>query len=284
MGAAEVVRRAGGAVRWGDLRRAGQSRWAIDAAVRSGALLRPARGTLATPGCSADVVQAAARCASLACVSAIADQGLDLLRAPRQPHLTGPATRPGPGVTWHRGRSDGPRLPAARAAAQMLTCRPAAECLVALDGVLRRDFATRAEIAGQLPANVRGPARRLLAQADGRAESVLESLVRFHLLRAGIPDIELQAAIPGLGHVDLLLGGWLVLEADGLEGHSDPVAFAEDRRRTTVAAEQGFITIRIGWRQISERPAETVAIVQRVLDRGPWDRPSLRDEHPDTAW
>lgn len=272
MTAVGIVERAGGAVRWGDLRRAGVSRAAIERAVREGHLRRPGPGTLAVPGCRPAVVAAARHRSSLACVSAVAYHGLDVLDQPRKPHLTGAACRVGPparsGVVWHRGTADGPALAVARAAAQMLLCCTALQSFVALDSILRAGT-TAAQISGELGPRAGGSWRWVLGHVDARSGSVLESLLRFHLLRARLRHLDLQVAIPGLGHVDFLLDGWLIVETDGYGSHGDARAFAEDLRRTTIAAEQGYVTVRLGWSDVRDRPGAAVASLRRVLAHGP---------------
>lgn len=260
--------RLGGAARIGDLRRAGATRYAVEKAIADGSLVRPRPGTVHLPGAPALVVTAVSYHASFACVTALNHHGVDLLVRPVSAHLTGAATTGPSGVMWHRGPADGLAVGVVRALVQMLTCRPAAEGLVALDSLLRTGRVTAEEVSAALPARRPGPARWVLGHGDGASDSVLESLLRYHLLCNGLCDLVLQAPIPGLGRVDLLIGGWLIVEADGFAFHSDPAAFAEDRRRTTVAAEQGYVTLRVGWRELRGDPAGVVRRIRTVWERG----------------
>ncbi|MHA7217629.1 hypothetical protein ACX80L_01935 [Arthrobacter sp. MDT1-48-3] len=48
---------------------------------------------------------------------------------------------------------------------------------------------------------------------DPHAESILEAVARYHLLRAGF-QISSQVHIPGVGRLDLVVDGVLGIEAD----------------------------------------------------------------------
>jgi very-short-patch-repair endonuclease len=108
----------------------------------------------------------------------------------------------------------------------------------------------------QLPLGGRGGlAARLprpLAQvrlADGRAESGVESVSRYLLVLLGLP-VEAQVVIDGVGRVDLLVEGRLIIELDGRVSHDDPGAFARDRRRDAAAAAGRYRVLRFDCRQV----------------------------------
>ncbi len=263
-----VVSRAGGAARAVDLRRAGCSRRRLASAVAAGDLLRIGGGALALPGADQAVVSAVHHRASLACVSALDHRGFELLEVPGRVHLTGNRGRPDRRVTWHRGVPAGLTVRVAMAAAQLLCCRPAVEGLVAVDGLLRAGHATVAEIAAELPPNSGGHARWVLTHASPLAGSVMESLLRCTLLLAGVRGVILQAPIDGVGRVDFLIDGWLVVETDGWGTHGDRGSFERDRERDVAAAVQGHQTLRFTWSAVRDRPALVVACVQEVLARG----------------
>lgn len=270
------VTRAGGAVTSGELVRAGCSRRRIAAAVRGGDLLSLGGGAVGIPGVSVPVIAAVTRRASLACASALAQQGMELLLPPDRVHLTGSRGAPDHRVRWHRGPADGLTLGAARAAAQLLHCRPAVEGLVAVDALLRTERTSAATIAAELPRNRGGHASWVLANASALADSPMESVLRYHLLQTGLTDFVLQARVAGVGRVDFLIQGWLIVEADGWDSHKDRAAFERDRQRDAVAATQGLRTVRFTWDAVLSHIDEVLRCIRRVLAGGP---PGLTSAH-----
>ena len=79
--------------------------------------------------------------------------------------------------------------------------------------------------------------------------------------------------MPGVGVVDMLLDGWLVLETDGFAFHSGTEDFARDRRRGNALADQGYVLLRFTYRDVVHRPEALVAQVLRVLAGGRRPRP-----------
>lgn len=67
--------------------------------------------------------------------------------------------------------------------------------------------------------------------------------------------------------MDFLLDGWLVVEADGFEHHSDRADFLLDRRRLAVAASTGHVTLRFGYAAIVHRPDEVLGCIRSTLAR-----------------
>jgi very-short-patch-repair endonuclease len=102
--------------------------------------------------------------------------------------------------------------------------------------------------------------------AHGASESGLESLLRLRLARLGI-SMAAQVAIPGVGIVDFVIGGCLILEADGKENHEGHRRH-RDLRRDALTAAMGYGTLRFDSVLIlHEWPMVEVAILG-ALDRG----------------
>ena len=145
------------------------------------------------------------------------------------------------------------------------------------DTALRRDVVTTSELAAVLAANVGRPgvrgARRILDFADGRSESVGESLTRVLLRRLGLPRPELQSELTSpdgrfVARVDFLFTEFVtVLEFDGRvkyekllrkgESASD-VVYREKVREDAIRA-LGFGIVRMIWSDLGDGA--------RVLDR-----------------
>jgi hypothetical protein len=115
-----------------------------------------------------------------------------------------------------------------------LSCLPPAWAIAVLDSALHERL-----LAGdQLRALVAALPPRLAAIArcaDDRSESGLESIARYLLRLAGL-KVETQVNVPGVGRVDLLVEGHLILELDGYLWHGDEEAFERDHRRDLAAA------------------------------------------------
>jgi len=146
------------------------------------------------------------------------------------------------------------------------------EALVVLDAALHCGMVQRGPLqAAAEAARGHGAAalRRAVRFADELADSALESVLRLILT---ILDCALhtQVRIPGLvAPVDFVLDGWLVVEADGFEFHSDRKAYRNDRGRLNALAAQGYVLLRFTWEDVRFRPGWVLELVARVLSLGP---------------
>lgn len=101
--------------------------------------------------------------------------------------------------------------------------------------------------------------RRIRGLLDARAESGPESLMRLLLRSIGcvfVPQVE----IAGVGRVDFLVDGWLIIECDSRAHHSEWASQRRDRRRDQAAAALGYATYRplaedLMWHQDAVRAA-----------------------------
>jgi very-short-patch-repair endonuclease len=115
--------------------------------------------------------------------------------------------------------------------------------------------------------------RMLLAAADRRAESGLESIVRLIARELGF-RVRPQVRFGGVGRVDLLIEDWIVVETDGAEYH-DVALSPRDRRRDAVLSARGLVTLRPGYSLVVFRRGDVarqligaVASHRRVKDAG----------------
>lgn len=67
--------------------------------------------------------------------------------------------------------------------------------------------------------------------------------------------------------MDLLIGGWLVVEADGFENHSDREAYRNDRRRLDAQLAAGLVTLWFSFEDVTGDPAHVAQTVLDVLER-----------------
>ena len=109
--------------------------------------------------------------------------------------------------------------------------------------------------------------RTVLASADGVCESGTETYFWLRTRRA-IPGIRRQVRIPGVGRVDFLVGHRLVVEIDGAEYHTDPVAFERDRRRDALLSRLGYRVLRFSYHQVmNEWPLVEAAVLAAIARR-----------------
>ena len=86
-----------------------------------------------------------------------------------------------------------------------------------------------------------------LARSD--ADSGLESLLRLRLHLLGL-RLDRQVDIAGVGRVDFVIAGRLILEADGDENHGADTLRHRDRARDAAASRLGYETLRFDYAQI----------------------------------
>jgi len=268
-----AVYRFGGAATRAELLGAGVARRAAERAVRDGRLLT-GDGAFWAPDADHGLVLACRTRSWTTCVSALARWSVPLLVEPTRPHLATTRARQDRAASWHRlreaapgDRGDDPRtrsvLPLT-AVVHALRCLPRRDGLVVADASLRSGLVTRRELDRALPAHDPRGTRWVLKHADHRSESVLESALRYELITAGLTGFRPQAHLRGVGRVDLLLDGWLVLEADGFEHHSGKADFLLDRERLAGAAQSGHVTLRFGYQAIVHHPGAVVRCIQQT--------------------
>ncbi|WP_040166265.1 endonuclease domain-containing protein [Microbacterium gorillae] len=242
--------------RYRDLRRAGLTRGAITLSVAAGSLVHLRRGVYASAGSCADVRDAALHGGTLTCVTAARHLGLWVLED-SAPHVWvrghGHAREHDACVCVAHWDGDAPRPFLGRPTlvqvlAQILVCRGPEDFFVALESALRQGRLTAAE-QRQLSRTVDAVGRDLIDFARRDADSGLESLVRLRLRHLGLP-ITTQASITGVGRVDLLIDGRLIVEIDGKLGHSDPRSRHRDLQRDATAAIWGLRTLRFDYAMV----------------------------------
>ena len=79
--------------------------------------------------------------------------------------------------------------------------------------------------------------------------------------------VQQQVVIPGVGRVDMVIDGRLVVEVDGAGFHSDPVAVENDRRRNAELAALGFAVVRLSYPRITQDWAWCERVVLETLSR-----------------
>lgn len=146
---------------------------------------------------------------------------------------------------------------------------PVREALVVADAAVRSGLARRClqQAAETASGPGSGAIRRVVVLVDGRAESPIESCLR--LLALPLATVDLQVWVDGVGRVDMLLDGWLVVEADGFQHHSGRQHYRADRRRANALAVRGYVLLRFSYEDIVHRPDYVSTTIRLVVARRP---------------
>lgn len=104
----------------------------------------------------------------------------------------------------------------------------------------------------------------LRGQIDARSEAGQETVLRRALLEAGL-RVEIQVQIAGVGRVDLVVEGRLIVEADSRQAHDGWELHVRDRDRDIDAARQGYVTLRPAYNRTMHTTADVVDAVLALL-------------------
>ncbi|MCR2808595.1 MULTISPECIES: DUF559 domain-containing protein [unclassified Microbacterium] len=257
-------------------------------AVAEGRVVRPRAGAYLAAGTAADLVDACALGGRLTCVSELLRHGVFVLD-PSALHVHLHAARshapmPTRSVRRHWGRLHRTPHPCSTsvelfdAVVSAVRCQPPRAALATLDsalhaGVVRLDDLD--ELFGALPRRHR-VLRRLI---DPRAESGPETLLRLILRSLGV-RFEVQVSIAGVGRVDFVVAGWLIVECDSAQFHSSWADQRTDRRRDQAAAALGFATYRPIAEDIMWHADRVRAALAGLLAGRGTRRPALGGRHP----
>jgi len=150
------------------------------------------------------------------------------------------------------------------ALAHAILCQAPRYAIASLDSALNKGLVGAADLADVFAAL---PPRFAVLRAlvDGRAQSGPETLVRL-MARALGCQIELQMHFEEVGHVDLVIDGWLVVECDSKEFHSSWEQQVKDRNRDLALAALGYATLRLTAAQIMYRPDEVLTALRRLVE------------------
>lgn len=215
--------------------------------------------------------------------------GFDL-RAPdgarREPlHFLGPSAMDNRALTGLRvhpsslGTDDAVRragvwcTPPARTACDVGRLASPIDVLASLDAALGAGVCTRQQLMGACgrQRGLRGVVRlsRLIPVADGRAESPMESRMRWRFIDGGLPAPELQVEVGEGSRLHRLDTGWrddrLGAEFDGLEAHMTRQQLAADRDRHNWLTERDWRLLHFTAVDVYRRWEPMVALVGRYL-------------------
>ncbi len=273
----EALRRCGGAARWAQLRASGVTRFALRTALAVERVNAAGHGTYALPGTDAAIVAAVTLSGVVSHASAARLHGLDLHSAPKFIEITvarGCRQR-ARGVLVHAAdlapEDVGLAQPITTLRRTVRDCArtmPLLHAVILLDGVVRAGLLSMADLRAMArTARGRGSARlrQAVGYVDALCGSPLETILRL-LSEILFLDVQTQVWIEGVGPVDILVDGWLILEADGFAFHSNREHYRRDRRRANVAAEQLLVHLRFTWEDLQLRPLAVLGQIVRTVE------------------
>lgn len=259
-----------------DLRAAGWRPSEVRAAVESGGLVRVRQGAFCSPLTPSDCVAAGRNRGRLACVSELRRRGVFVMdHATRHIHVVPEAARLGPPGTNRLHRDRLLRAPHPRslsvevfdAVRQSVLCQSPRAAIATIDSALHLGVLAHDDL-DELFASLPRRHRRLRRLLDSRAESGPESLMRLILRTLGC-RFDVQVEIAGVGRVDFLVDGWLIIECDSRAFHSSWEQQKRDRRRDQEDAMRGLTTYRPIAEDIMERADVVRAAVAGLLAARP---------------
>jgi len=257
----------------------------ITDSVRAGTLIRARRGAYVAPDAPRDLVEATRVGGLVGCVSALRMLEIFVFSRPAlHVHMVRGASRMrSPGnrskrlaprrerrivLHWHplRGAPADGRVSVVDALIHSVRCQPTRHAIASIDSALNKGLLRIEELSDVfdgLPARYQ-MLRRLV---DGRAQAGTETLVRLMVIGLGCA-VELQAEFEGVGFVDLVVDGWLVIECDSKEFHSDWAQQLKDYRRDLELARRGYCVLRLTAEDILYRPEVVLASIRGILGQG----------------
>lgn len=261
----------------------GIGRTQLDRGLREGRFVRIRPGYYAAPDAPAELV-AAVRAGGIATgVTALRHYGVWVPSDARLHVAVAPSAHPPPprpdvvrhwasGSAHRAGASFSPVAPLVLALGHAIVDARPEHAVAMLDSALHRRLVQADAVQALLASAPRRVRRAIGGRLDARAESGLESIVRF-LLGCGGITCEVQVVIAGIGRVDLLVDGWLIIEVDGAQ-HADVAQMRKDRVRDAVAVRLGMRTLRFGADLVLGDPDTLLATVRAALAQG---RPAAAD-------
>ncbi len=206
----------------------------------------------------------------LTCASAARRHGLWLVHDPEHVHVLRPDGHfRSDRAVVHRGSwvpaPAGSRIASlADVVLHASQCLPELEALVVVESAIQQGLSLeflRAQLTG--PRNA--AARKVLGLVDKGADSLIETLARELMRRAGL-HVEPQVYVPGVGWMDTIVQRCVDVELDG-HTHEDPESRRKDYARDARAQALGFGTVRFSYADVVHQPEQMVARVQAVVER-----------------
>jgi very-short-patch-repair endonuclease len=255
------------------LERAGWSEKKRAALVRGGHILRVRRGYYALKGSPPEVLEAVRIGGRLGCVSAARLLGVwaaetESTHITLDPHASR-IRRGGRPAVLHWARSVGSRrgsihcVSMVDALVQIVRCQPMYLAIASIDSALNQGSIDQHDvevISAALPQSLRA----CVARSDGRAMSGLETIVRLLVQDAGL-QVEPQVRFAGIGVVDLVVEGCVVVETDGRDFHETTEFQRRDFARDAAVVRRGYTVLRFNYHQVVHGSSDVLATIESAV-------------------
>lgn len=276
LSASDTITRLGGLARGPHLQRLGFSRAALARSVNRGEIIRVRDGVFGVLPLDEDLCTAVAHGGALDCASALRAKEVWVRDLSTAPHVwlgVGRHAVAHPDCTcvshYFRGRPPLGRTDIVTALLHYRLCAGDEDFFAAYESVLNKRMLSRTART-QLRAALPNSVRWLVDIARADAESGLESLLRLRLHLLGI-RLDCQVMIDGVGRVDFVIGGRLIIEVDGRENHEGESLRHKDLDRDAKASRLGYETLRFDYAQVlydwSSVQASILAALMRLRTR-----------------
>ena len=266
---AHVIEHIGGVARGMQLRAFGIDRHALALAVRDGSISRVRSGVFVLPQTPREIVAAAEHGGAVTCMTALRLHGIWALNEASNLHVwMGANGRVHHDACecvshWYGGATTLGLAPIEDVLVHVLRCHGDEAFFSALESALQqRKVRSTTRLRRSIPAS----ARWLVDLARDDAGSGLESLLRLRLHLLGL-RLECQVSLSGVGRVDFVIGGRLILEVDGAEHHAGRAARHRDLQRDAAASCLGYETLRFDYAMVMHQWPIVQAAVMAALVR-----------------
>jgi very-short-patch-repair endonuclease len=278
----------GGIARHSTLRALGHTKYHLSSELKAGRVIHPGRGWLAVPSAHRSGLRAVALGGRLGAANALDARGIWVdtivgltvhvaVNAARLKRL-GPDERRTRRRVQFDARSGEWCVSTMDALIQLSHEMAPAPWLTSVDNALHVG-AIGPGALDELEPFIPRPHRKLLGLADAKAESGNETLMRLILIEAGF-SVESQVKIAGVGFVDLLVDGWLIVEMDSHEFHGHDVDQDNDRSRDGNALLGGRDTVRFMPTAVRKAPEWCLSVIRARLRQGRASPKSGREAAP----
>ena len=149
------------------------------------------------------------------------------------------------------------------ALAQLIQCDQPQFAVASIDNALHQGALTSVKLE-QLFDRLPQRLCELRDLVDGRAESGQESVLRLIIREAGL-QFEPQVEITGVGRVDFVVEGCLVVEADSRKAHEGWDLHVRDRNRDLDLARIGYMSLRPVYQRIMFTPRDVREEILNLL-------------------
>lgn len=159
---------------------------------------------------------------------------------------------------------------------RVLVCMPLKVSLPMLDAARNRGLYDVSTLTIP-PTGSRLPhLREALSLSSDRARSILETVARLQLIDMGLAP-QVGVCIEGVGEVDMIILGFIVIEVDGWAFHSSKEQREKDLKRDRELLRRGFVVLRFTYDDVMngdfarEVPVSVTALRRLVPDTGTED-------------